>query len=67
MAKAKSRIVLSIKGAAAEEKIGRYGFFEGSYSAILQFMVNKGLDPQSVLKLGHNGTNYYIFYWKGSL
>ncbi len=66
MAKAKSRIVLSIQGAAAQEKIGRYGFFEGSYTAILQFIGQNGLDTANIITINHNGTNYYIFYWKGS-
>lgn len=59
-----AKVVFSIEGAAAEEKIGKYGFFEGSYSAILAFLSQKGLSPENILKLDHNGTNYYIFYWK---
>ena len=62
----KARVVFSVEGAAAEQKIGRYGFFEGSYTAILQFMTNKGLSPENIIgDIGHNGTNYYLFYWKG--
>ncbi len=66
MARAKARVVFSIQGAAAEEKIGKFGFFEGSYTAILNFMAAKGLVPENIIgKIGHNGTNYYLFYWKG--
>lgn len=62
---AKARIVFAIKGASAEEKIGNFGFFEGSYSAILQFIQQKGLSRENIITIDHNGTNYYIFYWKG--
>ena len=63
---ARARAVFSIKGAAAEEKINRFGFFEGSHTAILQFISNKGLSPENIVgNIGHNGTNYYLFYWKG--
>ena len=59
-----ARAVFAIQGQAAEEKIGRAGFFEGSYSAILQFIANKALEAENVLSIGHNGTNYFIFYRK---
>ncbi len=65
MARAKARILFSVQGASAEVKIGRFGFLEGSYTAILQFISNKGLSPENILKIGHNGTNYFLFYWKG--
>ena len=65
MAGAKARVVFSIEGAAAEQKIGRFGFFEGSYTAILQFISNKGISHQNIITIDHNGTNYYIYYWKG--
>ena len=65
MAGAKARVVFSISGTAAEEKIGKFGFFEGSYAAILQFISGKGLVPENIIgNIGHNGTNYYLYYWK---
>ncbi|KKK72486.1 hypothetical protein LCGC14_2903390 [marine sediment metagenome] len=67
MVKARARAVFSIQGAAAQEKIGKFGFFEGSYTAILQFIQQKGLEAANIVgDISHNGTNYYIFYWKGS-
>ena len=62
---AKARVVFSVEGAAAEEKINRFGFFEGTYTAILQFISNKGLSPENIITINHNGTNYYLYYWKG--
>ena len=65
MARAKARVLFSVEGASAEQKIGKFGFLEGSYTAILQFMSNKGLVPENIIgNIGHNGTNYYIYYWK---
>ena len=62
----RARVVFSVEGAAAEEKINRFGFFEGTYTAILQFISNKALSAENIIgNIGHNGTNYYIFYWKG--
>ncbi len=65
MAGAKARIVFSVAGAAAEVKINRFGFFEGSHTAILNFINAKGLSPENIITINHNGTNYYMFYWKG--
>ncbi len=62
---AKARVVFSVEGASAEEKINRFGFFEGTYTAILQFISNKGLSPENIITINHNGTNYYLYYWKG--
>lgn len=59
-----SKVVFSIEGAAAQEKIGNTGFFEGSYTAILNLIRSKGLTKENILNIGHNGTNYFIFYWK---
>ena len=62
-----TRVVLAIEGQAAEDKIGRFGFFEGTYSAILQFIAQKGLSEENIVgSIGYNSTttNYYIFYWK---
>lgn len=61
-----TKAVLSIAGQAAEDKIGKYGYFEGTYSAILNYMNQKGLSKQNVIEIGYNSTttNYYIFYWK---
>ena len=62
---AKAKIVFAIAGASAEEKIGNFGFFEGTYSAILNFISQRGLQKENIIgNIGHNGTNYYIFYWK---
>ncbi len=63
--KARARVVFSVEGAAAEEKINRFGFFEGSYTAILNFVNVKALSAENIITIDHNGTNYYIFYWKG--
>lgn len=60
----RARVIIAIQGAAAEEKIGKYGFFEGTYSAILQFMAQKGIVPENIISIDHNGTNYFLFYWK---
>ena len=67
MARAKGKVVFSVAGASAEEKIGKYGFFEGSYTAILQFMTSKGLVPESIITINqkNTGNNFFIFYWKG--
>ncbi len=61
---AKARIVFSVAGAAAEAKEGNFGFFEGSYGAILAFIIAKGLTRENIITINHNGTNYYMFYWK---
>ena len=60
----KAKVVFAIKGTAAEEKIGNFGFFEGSYAAILVFVQSKALAPVNLITLAHNGTNYYLYYWK---
>ena len=65
MGGSKARAVFSVQGAAAEKKIGRFGFFEGTYAAILNFISSKGLSPENIITINHNGTNYYIYYWKG--
>ncbi len=62
---ARARILFSVAGASAEVKIGRFGFLEGSYTAIIQFIANKGLSPENIITIAHNGTNYYLYYWKG--
>lgn len=64
MARAKAKIVFAIAGASAEEKIGNFGFFEGTYSAILNFIAQRGMQKENIIVINHNGTNYYIFYWK---
>ena len=61
---AKAKIVFSIEGASAEEKVGRFGFFEGTFTAILAFINQKGLQQENIVTIDHNGTNYYIYYWK---
>jgi len=62
---AKAKIVFSVAGAAAEAKEGNFGFFEGSYGGILAFILAKGLSRENIVgSIGHNGTNYYMFYWK---
>ena len=65
MARAKARVVFSIQGAAADVKQGAFGFFEGSYGGIIAKMVALGLSKENIIgNIGHNGTNYYMFYWK---
>ena len=54
----------SIGGEGASASSGKFHFYEGAYSAVLLHMTNKGLEKSNVLEIGHNGTNYYIFYWK---
>ena len=59
--------VFSIEGQAAEEKIGNFGFYEGTYAAVLQFIQSKGLGRENIIgSIGYNSTstNYYLFYWK---
>ena len=65
--KGSARVVLSIAGAAAEEKLGRFGFFEGSYTAILQFIQRNGLVPENIVTTNqkNSGDNFFLFYWKG--
>jgi len=66
MARAKAKIVFAIAGASAEEKIGNFGFFEGTFSAILTFIAQKGLQKENIIVIdAHSATDYYIFYWKG--
>ncbi|MCK5283926.1 MAG: hypothetical protein KAK00_11100 [Nanoarchaeota archaeon] len=57
----KARFV--IPGASASQKEGDYGFLEGSYSSILLKLRSLGL-PTHAYTIGHNGTNYYVFYFK---
>jgi len=62
-----TKTTFAIAGQAAEEKIGKFGFFEGTYTAILEFINRKGLSRENIVgSVGYNSTttNYYIFYWK---
>lgn len=59
-----AKVVFAIAGTAAEAKIGNFGFFEGSYSAILTFISQNALSKENIITIAHNGTNYYLFYWK---
>ena len=58
-----SKVRFAIPGASASHKEGNFGFFEGSYSAILLKLSSLGLQPKDYT-IGHNGTHYYLFYYK---
>ena len=62
----KTQAVFSVEGATAEVKNGRFGFFSGSHTAILQFLKNNALSPENIVSIGIDpaGANYYLFYWK---
>lgn len=60
-----TKVTFGIQGIAAEEKIGNYGFFSGTFTAVLQFIQKKGLRNENIVgSIGHDGTNFYLFYWK---
>ena len=59
-----TRATFAIAGQAAEEKIGKFGYFSGTFAAVLEFCRNKGLSKQNIISIDHDGTNYFVFYWK---
>lgn len=62
-----AKATFSIEGQSAQAVIGRHGFFEGTYTAVLDFIRQKGITTENIIgSIGYNSTNqaYFLFYWK---
>ena len=62
----RAQATFAIEGAQAEEKIGKFGFFSGTHTAILNFISRNGLMRENIIGIGTDpqSLNYFIFYWK---
>lgn len=57
-------VSFSFEGEGSFSESGKFKLYEGTSADCLAHMTQKGLAKENIINFDHNGTNYFVIYWK---